>query len=182
MQQKPRDGSRRACWGACSERQDLQALARFDAEFGGLSSVYACAMVQVSARDSPASCSRYAVPSHALSLCYEGRETHASLEALLRAQTNKLQLEYRTFLSLHCKEEDQEQLRTAFTHAWLLVNTRSFYWDYPVACRKMSTTKGKKHWKKSLLSHRQRPSSECLALCPLIDFFNHTIEEVSVHC
>ena len=35
-------------------------------------------------------------------------------------------------------QEQQEKSRQAFIRSWLLVNTRTFYWDYPVPDRTLS--------------------------------------------
>ena len=45
--------------------------------------------------------------------------------------------------------------------------------------RKAARTRKTAPKSRNQLQDKQLPSSECLALCPFIDFFNHTIEEVS---
>ena len=42
----------------------------------------------------------------------------------------------------------------AYTHMWLIVNTRSFYWDLP-------------------LRHQPQGAEDRMALCPFVDYFNH---------
>ena len=67
----------------------------------------------------------------------------------------------------------------AFVYAWLLVNTRSFYWDYPTAASDASKlAKSKKLSTGS--TDKPLPASECMALVPFIDLFNHSYVGESV--
>ena len=64
------------------------------------------------------------------------------------------------------------ELGLLYTHSWLLVNSRCFYWDYPsgpgVAQKgKMKATKGPKRKPES-------DRNDCMAMCPVIDCFNHS--------
>lgn len=47
-----------------------------------------------------------------------------------------------------------------YKYCWLIVNTRSFYYELP----------GLKE---------QRPKRDCLVMCPFVDLFNHADEGVS---
>lgn len=54
------------------------------------------------------------------------------------------------------------------THAWLLVNSRCFYWDYPNSRGSKATAKIKK---------MRQDRNDCMALCPVLDCFNHSSTE-----
>ncbi|KAF2089992.1 SET domain-containing protein [Saccharata proteae CBS 121410] len=57
--------------------------------------------------------------------------------------------------------------RELYTYYWLIVNTRTFYWDYP----KPVSTKGRPRNKKQKLV-----PDDCMALCPFMEYFNHADE------
>lgn len=65
-------------------------------------------------------------------------------------------------------EDAAHMAEEAYSHAWLLVNSRSFYWDYP----KSGSSSSSQHRNKSK-AVRKRPRDDCMALCPFIDYFNH---------
>ncbi|KAF2488857.1 SET domain-containing protein [Lophium mytilinum] len=49
-----------------------------------------------------------------------------------------------------------------FTYAWLIVNTRCFYWDYP------NVPAARLPKKRQSLT-----ADDCYAMCPFLDYFNH---------
>lgn len=61
---------------------------------------------------------------------------------------------------------------STFKYAWMLVNSRTFYWDYPTALPEKRNPRARQ--KSKLL-----PRDDCMALCPFIDYFNHSNEGVS---
>ncbi|KAF2228974.1 SET domain-containing protein [Viridothelium virens] len=65
---------------------------------------------------------------------------------------------------------DTSSTRKTFLYCWLLVNTRCFWWDYPAL--------PKHSQKRRKLS--QDPQ-ECMALCPLMDLFNHSSQGCEVN-
>ncbi|KAL9088323.1 MAG: hypothetical protein Q9165_006248 [Trypethelium subeluteriae] len=65
---------------------------------------------------------------------------------------------------------DTSSTRNTFLYCWLLVNTRCFWWDYPAL--------PKHSQKRRKLS--QDPQ-ECMALCPLMDLFNHSSQGCEVN-
>lgn len=67
----------------------------------------------------------------------------------------------------HLKDFITPGLVDSFRYFWLIINTRCFYWDYPLTPparlpKKRSDLKG----------------IDCLALCPFADYFNHVDEGV----
>lgn len=75
------------------------------------------------------------------------------------------------FSSLLCKFTGVAVERSVdlYKHAWLLVNTRSFFWDISTSVRGTRTIRKPK----------ARLADDCMALCPVIDCFNHSdIEDV----
>lgn len=107
--------------------------------------------------------------------------------AFLEHQKSKLQRDWAYFQSMQLdpsrvglkSDSSQEAVYDTFAHAWLLVNTRSFYWDYPTAA---STASKHLKSKKDSASPKQNslPTDECMALVPFIDLFNHTFVGESV--
>ncbi|KAH9868176.1 hypothetical protein J1614_007248 [Plenodomus biglobosus] len=55
--------------------------------------------------------------------------------------------------------------KDAFTYIWLVVNTRTFYWDYP----DLGNAHPRLPKKKNKLT-----SADCYAMCPFMDYFNHS--------
>lgn len=51
-----------------------------------------------------------------------------------------------------------------FTYTWLIVNTRTFYWDYP----DLPNAHARLPKRRNKLT-----ANDCYAMCPLIDYFNH---------
>jgi hypothetical protein len=70
-------------------------------------------------------------------------------------------------------EKDWNDLRTyipsvskdLFTYTWLIVNTRTFYWDYP----DLSGAHPRLPKKRGQLT-----ADDCYAMCPFMDYFNHS--------
>lgn len=52
-----------------------------------------------------------------------------------------------------------------FTYVWLVVNTRTFYWDYP----DLSNAHPRLPKRRAKLT-----SADCYAMCPFMDYFNHS--------
>ncbi|KAF2856499.1 SET domain-containing protein [Plenodomus tracheiphilus IPT5] len=52
-----------------------------------------------------------------------------------------------------------------FTYIWLVVNTRTFYWDYP----DLSNAHPRLPKRRNKLT-----SDDCYAMCPFMDYFNHS--------
>lgn len=61
-------------------------------------------------------------------------------------------------------------LQELFTYYWLIVNTRTFYWDYSTISTKRKGKPGKK-----------LVGDDCMTLCPFADYFNHADGGVSGH-
>ncbi|KAF1913516.1 hypothetical protein BDU57DRAFT_520429 [Ampelomyces quisqualis] len=79
---------------------------------------------------------------------------------LLRNQRTKLEKDWndlRTYISDVPKE--------LFTYTWLIVNTRTFYWDYP----DLLNSHPRLPKKRKLLT-----ADDCYAMCPFMDYFNHS--------
>lgn len=52
-----------------------------------------------------------------------------------------------------------------FTYTWLIVNTRTFYWDYPDLPNSHPRLPKRKN---------QLTADDCYAMCPFMDYFNHS--------
>ncbi|KAL9086771.1 MAG: hypothetical protein Q9159_003990 [Coniocarpon cinnabarinum] len=99
-------------------------------------------------------------------------------KALLQRQKTKFQRDWNDFRSMKLplsafgllEGSSQSAVYEAFAHAWLLVNTRSFYWDYPTTQSQGS----KRARQKSQKSSNGLGAEDCMALVPFIDLFNHT--------
>jgi hypothetical protein len=52
-----------------------------------------------------------------------------------------------------------------FTYTWLIVNTRTFYWDYPDLPNSHPRLPKKR---------TQLTADDCYAMCPFMDYFNHS--------
>ena len=76
-------------------------------------------------------------------------------KGLLQLQEEKLKKDWDAVLQVYC-DADQE----SYTYNWLVVNTRSFYYELP-----------------RLKEPRAR--ADRMALCPFIDYFNHADQGVS---
>lgn len=80
----------------------------------------------------------------------------------MEKQQEKFEKDWRS-LKAHLPSKD------LFTYYWLIVNTRTFYWDYPT-----TTRTGKQQVKR-----RKLAPDDCMALCPFMEYFNHADEGVS---
>lgn len=104
--------------------------------------------------------------------------------AMLQWQKTKFHRDWNDFRSMKLPPRDiglpedsgQTTIYEAYAHAWLLINTRSFYWDYP-----NTESKGSKRAKgKALAPPNDLGTDDCMALVPFIDLFNHTYAGESV--
>lgn len=82
---------------------------------------------------------------------------------MLSKQRAKIQIDRK---ALRGYLDDDTLKSDLYTYYWLVVNSRCFYWDYPTA------SKGRKPAKR----RRKLPPDECMALCPVADYFNHADE------
>ncbi|KKY22103.1 putative set domain-containing protein [Diplodia seriata] len=90
----------------------------------------------------------------------------AHAKSLLEKQQEKFEKDWRA-LRAHLPSGD---CRDLFTYYWLIVNTRTFYWDYPT-----TTRTGKQQVKR-----RKLAPDDCMALCPFMEYFNHADEGCTV--
>lgn len=54
--------------------------------------------------------------------------------------------------------------KSLFIYTWLIVNTRTFYWDYPDLSKAHARLPKKR---------AQLTADDCYAMCPFVDYFNH---------
>ncbi|KAF2709686.1 SET domain-containing protein [Pleomassaria siparia CBS 279.74] len=84
---------------------------------------------------------------------------HAS-KVLLSNQRTKLEKDWTDLrLSLPSITKD------LFTYTWLIVNTRTFYWEYPDLPKAHIRLPKKR---------AQLTADDCYAMCPFMDYFNHS--------
>lgn len=92
------------------------------------------------------------------------------LDSDVAAAMGGLLKEYAATIGRKIEEVEQE-----YREGWLLVNSRCFYWDYPVlggALRgKLGAVGGKRLHNGKL---KKREENDCMAMCPVMDYFNHT--------
>ncbi|KAK7731359.1 hypothetical protein SLS57_001298 [Botryosphaeria dothidea] len=86
----------------------------------------------------------------------------AHAKSLLEKQQAKFEVDWE-LLKDHLPDKD---CRDLFTYYWMVVNTRTFYWDYPT-----TTRTGKQQVKR-----RKLDPDDCMALCPFMEYFNHADE------
>ncbi|KAF1995788.1 SET domain-containing protein [Amniculicola lignicola CBS 123094] len=55
--------------------------------------------------------------------------------------------------------------KSLFTYTWIIVNTRTFYWEYP----DLPNNHPRLPKKRAMLT-----ADDCYAMCPFMDYFNHT--------
>ncbi|KAF9735393.1 hypothetical protein PMIN06_002621 [Paraphaeosphaeria minitans] len=79
---------------------------------------------------------------------------------LLTAQRSNLERDY---LSIHAIHPSIS--RDLFTYVWLIVNTRTFYWEYPDLPNAHPRLPKKRP---------QLTADDCYAMCPFMDYFNHS--------
>ncbi|PSN70339.1 SET domain-containing protein [Corynespora cassiicola Philippines] len=80
---------------------------------------------------------------------------------LLTAQQTKLDKDFASITS-----QFPTITRTLFTYTWLIVNTRTFYWDY----KDLPGSSNKRLPKK----RDYLTADDCYAMCPFMDYFNHS--------
>ncbi|KAF2275023.1 SET domain-containing protein [Westerdykella ornata] len=81
-------------------------------------------------------------------------------KALVAKQRHKLDADFDTL-----RPSIPSISKDLFTYTWLIVNTRTFYWDYPDLPRASPRLPKKR----SLLT-----PDDCYAMCPFMDYFNHS--------
>lgn len=79
---------------------------------------------------------------------------------LLANQRSNLERDYLSIHALHPSIS-----KTLFTYTWLIVNTRTFYWSYP----DLPSAHPRLPKKRSQLT-----ADDCYAMCPFMDYFNHS--------
>jgi hypothetical protein len=79
---------------------------------------------------------------------------------LLTAQRSNLERDYVNIHAIHPSIS-----RHLFTYTWLIVNTRTFYWEYPDLPNAHPRLPKKRP---------QLTSDDCYAMCPFMDYFNHS--------
>ena len=84
-----------------------------------------------------------------------GSKCNQVLEGILQKQKRKLQSDWKAVTEANPKADYE-----TYIYYWLIVNTRSFYYELPGV--------------KKAVSREDR-----MALCPFIDFFNHSVNGVS---
>ncbi|KAK7537217.1 uncharacterized protein J3D65DRAFT_553925 [Phyllosticta citribraziliensis] len=101
-------------------------------------------------------------------LCWEEREKDclpAPARDHLAKQEAKLDADWQ-LLRDHLPDPSDRRL---YTYYWMIVNTRTFFWDYP------TSTSSKPRAKK-----RKLVPDDCMALCPFMEYFNHADEGCTV--
>ncbi|KAF2648297.1 SET domain-containing protein [Lophiostoma macrostomum CBS 122681] len=81
-------------------------------------------------------------------------------KVLLKAQRTKLNSDFDTIRPMY-----PSMSKPLFTYTWMIVNTRTFYWDYP----DLSTAHPSLPKKRAKLT-----ADDCYAMCPFMDYFNHS--------
>lgn len=84
-----------------------------------------------------------------------------SATSLLKAQQTKLEKDWTT-LHPHLPSSISKPL---YTYTWLIVNTRTFYWEYP----DLPNSHPRLPKKRTRLT-----ADDCYAMCPFMDYFNHS--------
>ncbi|KAH7057130.1 hypothetical protein B0J12DRAFT_568496 [Macrophomina phaseolina] len=90
----------------------------------------------------------------------------AHAKNLLQKQQDKFDVDWE---ALKDNLPDKEH-RDMYVYYWMVVNTRTFYWDYPTTSRT-----GKQQVKR-----RKLAADDCMALCPFMEYFNHADEGCTV--
>jgi len=90
------------------------------------------------------------------------------LENDLAAASELLLLEY-----AEASGSDIEEVKREYIQGWLLVNSRCFYWDYPVLGGALKGKVGVVGMKRRRDGKRKRDRNDCMAMCPVMDYFNH---------
>ena len=100
------------------------------------------------------------------------------LLALLLKQQQKFQKDLANIRSRWAEDEPSSKfdLEAEYAWAWLIVNTRSFYWDYPEKTIDLQApVKKRKRVDRPLLAR-----DDCMCLCPYLDYLNHTAADDAV--
>jgi hypothetical protein len=84
---------------------------------------------------------------------------HAATRILANQRTN-LERDWNS-LHIHLPAISKD----LFTYTWLIVNTRTFYWEYP------DMPNSHPHLPKK---RTQLTADDCYAMCPFMDYFNHS--------
>jgi hypothetical protein len=84
---------------------------------------------------------------------------HAAV-ALLTNQRTKLEKDWND-LHMHIPSISKD----LFMYTWLIVNTRTFYWEYPDLPNSHPRLPKKR---------KQLTADDCYAMCPFMDYFNHS--------
>jgi hypothetical protein len=79
---------------------------------------------------------------------------------LLKNQREKLEKDWK---NLHTQIPSVN--KDLFTYTWLIVNTRTFYWEYPDLPNSHPRLPKKR---------TQLTADDCYAMCPFMDYFNHS--------
>ncbi|KAF2146260.1 uncharacterized protein K452DRAFT_263947 [Aplosporella prunicola CBS 121167] len=96
---------------------------------------------------------------------HEKKQLTPHAKELLANQQSKIDKDW-DLLQTHLPNHEDPSCRELFTYYWLIVNTRTFYWDYPT-----NTRTGKQANKR-----RKLAPDDCMALCPFMEYFNHADE------
>jgi hypothetical protein len=70
-------------------------------------------------------------------------------------------------------EKTEAETKERYRYFWIVVNSRCFYWEYAKVVNKAGGVVGP--WRKK---RRVQDPNECMALCPVADYFNHADEGV----
>ncbi|KAK8204772.1 hypothetical protein IWZ00DRAFT_85305 [Phyllosticta capitalensis] len=102
-------------------------------------------------------------------LCWDEREKEclsAPGRDHLAKQEAKLEADWK-LLRDHLPHPKDRRL---YAYYWMIVNTRTFYWDYPT----------NNHSSKPRAKKRKLAVDDCMALCPFMEYFNHADEGCTV--
>jgi len=106
----------------------------------------------------------------------------AEAKALLQKQKVKLYGPYgdlaaasEVLLPAHAgaSGSDRVDMNREYVEGWLLVNSRCFYWDYPVLGGALKGKVDAVGVKRGRDGRRKRDRNDCMAMCPVMDYFNH---------
>ena len=109
----------------------------------------------------------------------------APAHALLRKQQRKLESDLLAVSDILLPEyakatgRELDECKKEYVQGWLLVNSRCFYWDYPVLGGKLKGKLGaagvgaKKRARDGRMMAGKRERDDCMAMCPVMDYFNH---------
>jgi len=109
----------------------------------------------------------------------------AGAKVLLRKQQKKLEDDLHVLTETSLVEKgasssrDIAQLKEDYRYAWLLVNSRCFYWDYSVMNDEglYAAVHGRVKKAGRAGKLKKLPRDDCMAMCPVMDYFNHADNE-----